>query len=449
MELTAGLINKRLLHQLLLTHTRECNEVRAAIAYASADKIEFLEACRDAGKPLTFYGRYDDTVPVAPEIIEWFLKEKNPDLICKAVPEFLHAKIIWWVGIGAYIGSANLTERAWTRNIEAGSFLTEEEMDGDGMLEELRLFFDVIDERAHDIDDKYLLHLRDLRRRREVLDVEAGKLRKRFEEHPYFKIPGSLADVDAARAKSRAYDRFAKDWNQSLQFLRDIGKHVSEDEYRPSWIPDTVPEGAQADQFLHAYYYKQIKGHLGRARVDAAYEGNRNRRMAALEEALDWWKASDFDYEQERTMLLDSAQRLVKLLDRDSLRTISRSEFVEALSMVHAVKDYSSKRKNRELGLPASPQPLPLKLKLHVEQMWDARSSGGHSARDVLWDVIWGSGPVQQRIWRAVRDNHWSIPGLGFSALGETVGWAKPNEYPPRNDRTLKALRALGYPVKS
>ena len=32
--------------------------------------------------------------------------------------------------------------------------------------------------------------------------------------------------------------------------------------------------------------------------------------------------------------------------------------------------------------------------------------------------------------------------------LGEIVGWANPDLFPPRNMRTSKSLRALGYDVK-
>ncbi len=37
---------------------------------------------------------------------------------------------------------------------------------------------------------------------------------------------------------------------------------------------------------------------------------------------------------------------------------------------------------------------------------------------------------------------------FGQSSLGEAVGWARPDDYPPRNNRTNKALRALGHDVK-
>ncbi|MEA9931476.1 hypothetical protein [Xanthomonas campestris] len=33
------------------------------------------------------------------------------------------------------------------------------------------------------------------------------------------------------------------------------------------------------------------------------------------------------------------------------------------------------------------------------------------------------------------------------SILGELIGWVNPEEFPPRNRRTSKGLRSLGYDV--
>ncbi len=54
----------------------------------------------------------------------------------------LHCKIIWWKGYGAYIGSANLTGRAWYSNIEAGVFYDENDLYNTGLIEQLEEFFD-------------------------------------------------------------------------------------------------------------------------------------------------------------------------------------------------------------------------------------------------------------------------------------------------------------------
>ena len=48
----------------------------------------------------------------------------------------------------------------------------------------------------------------------------------------------------------------------------------------------------------------------------------------------------------------------------------------------------------------------------------------------------------------AIRSDDWAIPHVGLSSLGEIVGWARPDEFPPRNMRTSKGLRALGYNVR-
>lgn len=86
--------------------------------------------------------RYDHTVPVSPSLLEKLLANTKNNVFCKLVPDCLHSKIIWWKGYGAYIGSANLTERAWYTNIESGIFLTESDLYSSNLIEQLEEFFD-------------------------------------------------------------------------------------------------------------------------------------------------------------------------------------------------------------------------------------------------------------------------------------------------------------------
>ena len=64
--------------------------------------------------------------------------------------------------------------------------------------------------------------------------------------------------------------------------------------------------------------------------------------------------------------------------------------------------------------------------------------------------VLHGGLPNQlsDRLWESVDNQKWIIPHLGVSSLGEMVGWAMPDIFPPRNGRTSKALYALGYKVR-
>jgi len=68
--------------------------------------------------------------------------------------------------------------------------------------------------------------------------------------------------------------------------------------------------------------------------------------------------------------------------------------------------------------------------------------------RVLLNYVVWGNGSVSARLWNAIRSDDWAIPHVGLSSLGEIVGWARPDEFPPRNMQTSKGLRALGYNVR-
>jgi hypothetical protein len=43
------------------------------------------------------------------------------------------------------------------------------------------------------------------------------------------------------------------------------------------------------------------------------------------------------------------------------------------------------------------------------------------------------SAEMERRLWLATHDEEWKLPNLGPSSLGEAVGWARPDNYPPRN----------------
>jgi hypothetical protein len=75
--------------------------------------------------------------------------------------------------------------------------------------------------------------------------------------------------------------------------------------------------------------------------------------------------------------------------------------------------------------------------------------SDGVRVKTLLGRVLYGGSNEQlpERLWESVTDPRRRVDGLGISALGELVGWALPDRFPPRNGRTSKALRSLGYDV--
>lgn len=447
MELVAGGINKKFLRNIAEDCTPKSTRVLAAVAYASADNLELFQLCKQHDKVLTFYGRYDESVPVSPTIVKWFLDQKNPNLECRVVPDILHAKVIWWVGVGAYIGSANLSQRAWYSNIEAGVFFSQEELEDSEMESELEDFFEATEQHSKAINDEFLRHLLRL----EAFNTEGYKSQKRKPGAPkrFFDLQPGLLNVKNKGRETRRkekLDQFVTEWNESLQTLRDIAEQVSSDKYRPHWIPEETPTGAQVDQFLHAHYYRRIRGDRPPEVVEQGYRDNRDNPRGALLDAMAWWKESNFDYHEEARHLGPWAEELKQSLARSKLPNLTRDEFVSTLTKVHAIRSLGSRRNESTDGQPRSRDQL---INEHVERLWLQNEASDGKILRVLNFVIWGTGDPAVRVWQATKDKEWKVDNLKTSAFGEAIGWARPDEYPPRNGRTLKALKSLGFSVRA
>ena len=363
------------------------------------------------------------------------------------MPDILHAKVIWWVDAGAYIGSANLSDRAWISNIEAGTFLSHDELVETGMERELLHFFEEVDDRARPLTKEiYQEQLRLADRRSDLAKRDYG-LEHQFDKDRLLPKNQGLVFVDTKRSSEKRFQKFEQDWNDTLQVMRSIASRVSAPGAKPDWIDASVAPGVQADQFLHAYYYKQVKDG-NRHPYEEFFARNSKNPELALREALEWWYAADFDHSFEERTIYEWSPRLRELLARDRILKLTEEEFVDAVSRVHAIRDHAIKQENEHLGLPDSPQAGDDKVQKFGEWLWRQRSREGKTVLDLLNYVVWGNGSVAARLWNAIRSDQWAIPHIGLSSLGEVVGWARPDEFPPRNMRTSKGLRALGYNVR-
>lgn len=93
---------------------------------------------------------------------------------------------------------------------------------------------------------------------------------------------------------------------------------------------------------------------------------------------------------------------------------------------------------------------IPQKLDALTAHIWNSKAENGSSVTRVITHILYG-GPddlLPERLWEAVADPKWKLECMGISAYGELVGWAMPDKFPPRNGRTSKALRSLGYDVQ-
>lgn len=458
MEFFLGGLNGNHLIDLLLKADEEIEGVRrveevwAAVAYASRStgSHTLISHCLKNDIPLKFWGRLDDQVAVDVETLNLFLNRASADFVCKLVPRH-HAKVIWWRGFGVYVGSANLTYPAWNMNIEAGCFFEEDELQPD-QIDDLEQMFAKLDENASVLNTE----LRDLMIERGKRIARAREQAKdaSFWQHPSVKNWGGLITREPKKGHDKRRDAFLSEWNETLQYLRDIASLVSEDKFRPNWIAPEASAGAQADQFLHAYYYNRTFDGK-QARYEKHFEQNVRRRQEALDDALVWWSklpGSPSKKYDEETTVNKTAPMLMELLAEDRVLSITQNEFRDDIvANVHAIMEYARRVSNKAVGLPDGQKyTMEDKMDALSEFLWAQRNASGQSILQLLHEMLY-VGPkdrVPLRIWEAVNDPRKKIDRLGISAIGEAVGWANPDRFPPRNGRTSKALRSLGYDVK-
>lgn len=451
MKFIAGGINGEYLKGIHLSAQNQTDSVKIAVAYASGDP-EILKDNLNNNIKLTFWGRYDSTGPISTPILKRFLDKKSPNYECRLVPDIFHAKIIWWEDFGAYIGSANLTDRAWYNNIEAGIFLTHEELIENNLVQELNSFFDELDSFSTPLTHEIYNELYELQQKNQLFDKQEKQREDEFNKKRLIPKLSPLTVVsDKKEKKDKSRNNFLKEWYSTLQVLRNIAEKVAGDNYRPSWIKKDVSQGVQADQFLHAYYYSQVK--QGNAALHhKLYEQNRKNPDDALRKAMDWWKSLDEAPHSEDVMINDWAIYLKNQFQEDKILYTSQADFFEICSKVHALRDHSLRVRYSVFGFtPPYPQMKhDERIKLLSEYLYKSRSESGKSILESLYYLFYG-GPQDRtpdRIWDVATSGEWSISHFGISSAGESIGWAMPDIFPPRNGRTSKALTALGFNVK-
>jgi hypothetical protein len=450
MKFVAGELNKQRLRDLLAHNIDDCLQVRAAVAYAHHNNLALFEECKSHNKPLLFFGRYDGTVPVTPEVLRWFLQQNSPSLSCRLVPDILHAKVIWWEGCGAYFGSANLTDRAWNSNIEAGIFLTDFELEDNFLIGQLEDFFQVMVERSVPLNSEIYEEQRRLDEEyRSRLRPTQFEIERSFEKGRFIPRDHGLVFHDRKSAVDRMRRQFLKEWSETLQLMRMIGAKVSTPESRPLWIEADVPLGVQADQFLHSYYYQRVREGASQP-FERHYQKNSRDPGRALAEALNWWRSGEYEHTYEENTIYAWAPTLRSMLSRDRLDTLSIDEFATIAQMVHAMRDYASKQDNALLGIPGPHANVDEKALALGRLLFTSHSRGGKSAPQTIQHVLYGGtlANLPERLFEATHSDMWKVPRLGLSSLGELVGWAMPEHFPPRNARSSKALRALGNDVQ-
>lgn len=443
MRLIMNGINGDYLRNIVENSTKDTEEVLAAVAYATEVDLLF-DWCWKNKISLKYYGRLDERIAVNINILNDFLEKKSLNYTCKLVQHH-HAKIIWWRGVGMYIGSANLTNSAWYKNVEAGCFFEEAEIN-DVMANDVFDLFKTLDANSTPLTEELV---KEMQIRSKALEKSVADAAEFWDSPSFKKWPG-LVQTAAKKANDRKRDAFLEEWHATLQKLRDIGQQISQVVNRPSWVDSDAPAGAQADQFLHAHYYQRtFEGK--KANYKHFFEENKSCSADALSEAITWWRNLSKAPDEEDTMLNITAPHLRSLLTEKAPLEMDETAFQAICKGVHSIKNYARHVPNQIVNLPSDGSQYSIQQKVDAlaTRIWHDQSSNGERVKRLLGYILYDGSDEQlpERLWQGVTDPKWKIDGLGISSLGEIVGWALPDRFPPRNGRTSKALKSLGYDV--
>ncbi|CAJ0691445.1 phospholipase D family protein [Ralstonia holmesii] len=458
MQVVMGEMNGVRLLELMRGAVGNCSRVTAAVAYASQG-APFFQHCIDNKIFLEFFGLLDEEAAISVPLLEQLLGAGPLAVNPRLIKGRFHSKIIWWHGYGAYIGSANLTSNGWFSNVECGVFFEDSEIIGTQLECDLDQQLNYLRAVSFPVTSELVKALNKLNASGQGVYIAKQKLQTQFEQVTKDIPSHDGLTAYGAAVKTTAFTRFTTEWNDTLQLLRGLCKEFQKLNKRPSWVSATADPTVHFDQFLHAYYYVRVRDEREEAEnaksvalVNQSYERHRHDTASALREAVDWWASLPEAPYGEGEFIGEISPMMRTRFAFDKLRAWTLKDFQEVFFNVHAFKMHARQMKNSSLGLPPShSETIEERSNRVAKWLWELpRDASQGSIRELLEFLIWGAHPssMAERLWLATRDKRWRYDHFGQSTLGEAVGWARPDEFPPRNNRTNKALRALGHDVR-
>ncbi|MCA9720174.1 MAG: phospholipase D family protein [Myxococcales bacterium] len=450
MELVANAVNGRYFTELIerVRRSAHLESIRAAVAYVN-DKDSLVSLAKDKKVPLSIYALFDGEVWPSLPVLKYFAHRAPPSIQLFLTAKFYHPKVYWFEGVGAYIGSANLTDGGWIKNIESGIWLDTNELDAQGLEDELRSMFDVIAERSVFVNGGHIKLAERIRDK----GVELARMRKQLDTdiaEALAGLPGWTSPIDRTKRTEpggAAKKAFIREWNETLGLLHMLTR-IARDKPGPSWVsPDAHPAIVQ-DQATELWYNLNIRK-VGQDQIEVLHRRNRARPEAAIDEVFAGWQALGSDDERWQEWVNEVPRRLGQLLTRESLHDLSVDTLGEIINSSHAFRAHGRQMTNRELGLPGDAQtPIEQRCHVYAEYLLAQRTAADRGVAQVLEHALWGDRvepDCAERLWRVTQDPEWRLPHLGIHTLAELLGYARPDEYPPRNNRVRKTLRALGF----
>lgn len=452
MRLIGNGLNRAFTRSLIHEANRpELRNIVLAVAWVT-DLREIFELAEKRKVPLTLYALLDDQFPKL-EILKRFVSTSCPPSWRLFITQgYYHPKVFWFQGIGAYVGSANLTDGGYESNIECGVWLCDEELAREGFDTELEGMMASIRERCVSISAEHVAaRERLIAYRKQILDSAENEYRRRVQAE-LSALPGVASPLRGV--ENAAMMAFVRQWHEALSFLRGFAARITTVKW-PNWMSATVEPAVAQDRASEWWYERNVRRLGDRAElIEDMYNRNRRDPGAATDALLAEWSASsDVDPASEFARSANEApQKLQEWLSPTSLSIVDSARLADILHATHAAREHIKQISRDELGLPDVGQVSSYeRCESYASILFAAQTKKGKKdIRDLLRYVLWGDYEQRDpalRVWTATQDAEWKLPRIGTSVLGELLGYARPRKYPPRNDRALRVLRALGYDV--
>ena len=447
----------RLRSRLLTAHTaamKVTTRVQVAAAYASRTDHPILVDCTREKIRCEVWSRHDHSLATTVPVLEWAFRQQRAhgNLTWRLLGSFYHPKVVWWHGYGVYVGSANLSESAWFSNCEAGTLLLEADLDEAGLRQPLIDFFADVHAQSKPITEQLIKDANALLPDEGDMEAIRQRMKKRFKESDsgaHFTQEGLATVQVGTSARDQRKTKFLEEWDTTLGFLGIVGDRLKAAGL-PDWVPRDASSGLHIDQFLHAYYYEKVRQNRSFP-VEDFHQRNSANPEAALAEAIAWWRATPHAPGSESNVFDHWAPVHRELLSPDRLAKMSCKDFVRVARCVHSINNHA-KHQRREDFLDDDDQPTATteaKCDVFCEDLYRRTNGEGWHPPRLLHYLLFDGSPdkVPERLFECL-EAPYHIKGLSVSSLGELIGCALPDRYPPRNDRTNKALRALGWDVR-
>ncbi len=436
--------------------TPALTEIHLAMAYVrDMDAIFELATKRDV--PLRLFALVNEDGFPSTEVVRRFVSSGRVRWQLFLTRDFYHPKIARFVGVGAYIGSANLTQKAWWQNLECGIWLDEAELVQQGWDEELDNMFGVIRGRSREAVKADIDTLGRIATRRKEL-AERQKALRAFADKELANVPGGQPPARVSKPEKgdggKARAQFVSRWQDclgTLQRLQDLVSTLP----RPAWVnADVHPAFVfdQASEWWYDHHIRRNKEDDDRdTEIESLHQRNAGRGDRAVRDALAEW--SEFDGSGGwpwPKWANEHPKRLNLLLQPPALRELNESTLSEIVFLAHAWREHIRQTSDEGMGLRKG-MTLEGRCEAFARFLIQAKTAEGNNGiREVLQFALWGAPENDHaaRVWSATHTPRWKLPRLGESSLGELIGYARPNDCPPRNDRAVRTLRAWGFDVR-